>query len=243
MDVYIRGTLEPLFSSSSDESSQSSESIQQFAPLLSQFAYCTFLNTDTMAAKVASAVTTSQGAGKPMYEVTIGEALVSDAPAIALIGANTFTATFGFSVPADHLADFLASTYSSEVVEAEILKAQETNTSTIVARDETGKVMGFVQLVRGITEECIPGDASSHAELRRLYVDTTAHGKGIGSKLIAHLENMAKAEGFKTLWLTVWEKHPQAQRLYQRLGYVKVGETEFATGDTISTDWVLAKSL
>ncbi|KAI2633755.1 acyl-CoA N-acyltransferase [Hypomontagnella submonticulosa] len=196
-----------------------------------------------MAAKVASAVTVSQGAGKLMYEVTIGDALASDAAAIALIGANTFTATFGHTVPADHLAEFLASTYSSEVVEAEILKAQETNTSTIVARDEAGKVMGFVQLVRELTEPCIPGDASSHAELRRLYVDTTAHGKGIGSKLIAAVEHKAKAEGFKTLWLTVWEHHPQAQRLYQKLGYVKVGETEFATGDSIQMDWVLAKSL
>ncbi|KAI1376304.1 acyl-CoA N-acyltransferase [Hypoxylon crocopeplum] len=195
------------------------------------------------AAKVASIVTTSQLPYKTAYEVTIGDALASDAAAIALIGANTFTATFGFSVSESDLATFLASTYSAEAVEAEILNAQQTNTSTFVARDGTGAVLGFVQLVRGLTDPCLQGDAASHAELRRLYVDTTAHGKGIGSRLIAAVENKAKAEGFKTLWLTVWEDNTSAQRLYQRQGYVKVGETDFATGNCIQTDLVLAKSL
>ncbi|XXG94037.1 hypothetical protein Hte_000288 [Hypoxylon texense] len=192
-------------------------------------------------AKVASAVTASQLSSKPSHEVIIGDALLSDAAAIALIGANTFTAAFGFSVPANDLAAFLAATYSAEAVEAEILNAQKTNTSTFVARDESGEVLGFVQLVRSLSDPCLTGDESTHAELRRLYVSTTAHGRGIGSKLIAAVESKAKAEGFKTLWLTVWEENANAQRLYQRLGYVKVGETEFATGDCIQTDYVFSK--
>ncbi|KAI1765278.1 acyl-CoA N-acyltransferase [Hypoxylon sp. FL1150] len=190
-------------------------------------------------AKVA--VAASELSPKLSYEVVIGDALLTDAAAIALIGANTFTATFGFSVPPNDLADFLAATYSAEAVEAEILNAQETNTSTFVARDESGEILGFVQLVRGLSDPCLTGDASTHAELRRLYVNTSAHGRGIGSKLIAAVENKAKAEGFKTLWLTVWEENPNAQRLYERLGYVKVGSTDFATGECIQTDYVYAK--
>ncbi|KAI1409706.1 acyl-CoA N-acyltransferase [Hypoxylon sp. FL1857] len=195
------------------------------------------------AAKVASIVTTPQVTSKPAYEVIIGDALVSDAAAIAQIGANTFTATFGFSVPENDLADFLATTYSAKAIEAELLSAQESNISTFVARDEAGAVLGFVQLVGGLTEPCLQGDASTHAELRRLYVDVSAHGRGVGSKLIAAVENRAKAEGFRTLWLTVWEDNIKAQRLYQRLGYAKMGEMDFATGECIQMDWVLAKSI
>ncbi|KAI6093479.1 acyl-CoA N-acyltransferase [Hypoxylon rubiginosum] len=191
-------------------------------------------------AKVA--VAASQLSTKLSHEVIIGDALLSDAAAIALIGANTFTATFGFSVPPNDLAEFLATTYSAEAVEAEILNAQQTNTSTFVARDESGEILGFVQLVRGLSDPSLTGDASTHAELRRLYVSTSAHGRGIGSKLIAAVESKAKAEGFKTLWLTVWEENPNAQRLYQRLGYVKVGETDFATGGCVQTDYVYAKT-
>ncbi|KAI1779427.1 acyl-CoA N-acyltransferase [Hypoxylon cercidicola] len=193
-------------------------------------------------AKVASTIAASQLSCKPSHEVLIGDALPSDAAAIALIGASTFTAAFGFSVPADDLADFLAATYSAEAVEAEILGAQKTSTSTLVARDESGEVLGFVQLVRGLSDPCLPGDASAHAELRRLYVSTAAHGRGIGSRLVAAVEGKARAEGFETLWLTVWEENASAQRLYQRLGYVRMGETEFATGGCIQTDYVLAKN-
>ncbi|KAI2618357.1 acyl-CoA N-acyltransferase [Hypoxylon sp. NC1633] len=196
-----------------------------------------------MAAKVASIVAASQPASKPTHEITIDDALLSDVTAIALIGANTFTAAFGHSVSANDLAAFLASTYSAEAVEAEILNAQKTSTSTLVARDETGTVRGFVQLVRGLSDPSLRGDAASHAELRRLYVDTAAHGKGIGSKLIAAVEHRAKTEGFKQLWLTVWEHNPSAQRLYERLGYVQVGTADFLTGTSVQSDLVLAKNL
>ncbi|KAI1142651.1 acyl-CoA N-acyltransferase [Hypoxylon sp. FL0543] len=194
-------------------------------------------------ARVAGIVTTPQVPSEPTSEVTIGDALVSDAAAIALIGANTFTVTFGSAVPDNELADFLATTYSAEAIEAELARARESNISTFVARDEAGAVLGFVQLVRGVTEPCLQGDASTHAELRRLYVDVSAHGRGVGSKLIAAVESKAKAEGFQTLWLAVWENSTKAQRLYQKLGYAKVGETDFTLGECVHTDWVLAKSL
>ncbi|KAL7628731.1 hypothetical protein AAE478_000246 [Parahypoxylon ruwenzoriense] len=174
-----------------------------------------------MAAEVVSVAAISPSLSKLAYEITIGDALASDAAAIALIGANTFTATFGYSIPASDLANFLTSTYSAEAVEAEILESQKTNISTFVAREGTGAVLGFVQLARGLSDPCLRGGASSHAELRKLYVDTAAHGRGIGSKLIAVVESRAKAEGFRQLWLTVYEENVKAQRLYQRLGYVK----------------------
>ncbi|KAI1465661.1 acetyltransferase [Daldinia caldariorum] len=202
-----------------------------------------------MSTKTESVVTTTEIQVKQTiqlkqtHEVTIGDAVASDAAAIALIGANTFSATFGFSVPENDLADFLAETYSPEAVEADIISAPENKISTLVARDGTGAILGFVQLVRGLTDPSLKGDPSSHAELRRLYVDTAAHGKGIGSKLIAVVEEKARSEGFKQLWLTVWENNKSAQRLYLRLGYSKVGEVEFATGTCIQTDWVLVKAL
>ncbi|KAI3323468.1 acyl-CoA N-acyltransferase [Xylariaceae sp. AK1471] len=173
-------------------------------------------------------------------DITIGHAVASDAAAIAKIGADTFTATFGFSVSAEDLADFLATTYSATRIRDDM---EDPAIETLAARDSTGKILGFVQLVRGLSDPCIPGHAATHAEFRRLYVDTTAHGRGIGSKLIAAVEAQARAEGFKQLWLTVWEFNPNAQRLYQRLGYEKVGAANFLTGKCVQTDWVFSKSL
>ncbi|TRX97978.1 hypothetical protein FHL15_001188 [Xylaria flabelliformis] len=177
---------------------------------------------------------------KPAADIIIGRARPSEAAAIAKIGADTFTATFGFSVSAEDLAMFLSETYIESAVLADL---KDPAIETWVARDSTGKVFGMVQLVRGLTEPCVPGDPATHAELRRLYVDTAAHGRGIGSKLIAAVEEQARAEGFKELWLTVWEDNPSAQRLYFRLGYQKVGSTDFLTGECVQTDYVLSKSL
>jgi ribosomal protein S18 acetylase RimI-like enzyme len=173
-------------------------------------------------------------------DITIGYAAASEAAAIAKIGTDTFTIAFGHSVSAQDLADFLATTYSTASVQRDM---QNPRVVTWVARDSTSKVLGFVQLVRGLSEPCIPGDAATHAELRRLYVDATAHGRGIGSKLMAAVEAQARAEGFKQLWLTVWEFNPNAQRLYERLGYEKVGAMGFATGKCVQTDFVLCKAL
>ncbi|OTA98472.1 hypothetical protein M426DRAFT_69742 [Hypoxylon sp. CI-4A] len=181
------------------------------------------------------------------YDTIIEIALASDTRAISIIGTNTYTAAFGESVPEEDLADFLETTYSVKAVEAGLLNAHETNIITFVARDApTNKVLGFVQLVRSHSNPCLEGDALSHAELRRLYVDTAAHGRGVGSKLINAVESKARAEGFKTLWLTVWEHGSDAQRLYQKLGYVKKADVDFpigTSGNCVHKDWLLAKSL
>jgi len=177
----------------------------------------------------------------PATDIIIGYATLSDAEAIAKIGAETFSTTFGFSVSAEDLADFLATTYTTDSTLADM---KDPAILTFTARDAAGKILGFVQLVRGLTEPCVPGDdATKHAELRRLYVDSSAHGRGIGSKLIATVEAQAREEGFEQLWLTVWEKHPGAQKLYHKLGYEKVGSTGFLTGASVQTDWVLSKAL
>jgi ribosomal protein S18 acetylase RimI-like enzyme len=178
---------------------------------------------------------------KTASDIIVGYATPADAEAIAKIGADTFTATFGYSVSVQDLADFLDATYTADAAEADI---NNPTIATFTARDvASGKVLGFVQLVRSISEPCVPGDPVTHAELRRLYVDTTAHGRGIGSKLIAAVEARAREEGFRQLWLTVWENNVSAQRLYLRLAYERVGEVEFVTGTCIQTDYVLSKSL
>ncbi|KAI1813303.1 acyl-CoA N-acyltransferase [Poronia punctata] len=195
------------------------------------------------AARSANTVTASNSEDN----ISIVEATLEDAEAISRLGSETFSTTFGFSVSAEDLASFLGTTYSVDAT-LEILRDPKIKTFTArIPSDAQGaaadKLVGFVQLVRGSTQPCIPGSAAKHAELRRLYVDAHAHGQGIGTKLTAALEKEARAEGFEKIWLTVWEKHPRAQKLYQRLGYKRVGETGFRTGNEVQTDWVLMKTL
>lgn len=78
-----------------------------------------------------------------------------------------------------------------------------------------------------------------------------ARSKGIGSRLIAHLERQALERGYHTVRLGVEVDNLQAERLYRRLGYRRVGRTtdswtELRQGTlhTVIADcWVMHKQL
>ncbi|KAI1110452.1 acyl-CoA N-acyltransferase [Nemania sp. NC0429] len=199
-------------------------------------------STDIINNKSSDPTLPAQQPAMSNTDITVGHALPSEAAAIAKIGADTFTTTFGFAVTPEDLKKFLAETYVESAVLADLA---DPTTETFAARDAAGKVWGMVQLVRDVTDPVVSaaGDPAPHAHLQRLYVVTDAHGRGIGTKLMAAVEAQARAEGFKTIWLSVWENSAGAQRLYGKLGYRKIGTTEFPMGDCVHTDFLLSKIL
>ncbi|RYP34411.1 hypothetical protein DL767_004280 [Monosporascus sp. MG133] len=182
----------------------------------------------------------------PTTNVQIVDASPADAQAMAALGAKIFTESFGYSIPPDDLAAFLESTYTAAALEAQL---RNPLISTWAAKDaEGGTLLGFVQLVRGKTTKCLEEsstdlDPNGLAHLQRLYVDSRAHGGGIGSRLVAVAEERARAEGFAKMWLTVWEENKRVRRLYERLGFAKVGKTDFVMGECVQRDWVVVKDL
>lgn len=103
-------------------------------------------------------------------------------------------------------------------------------------------MIGFVQLTRGTLEECV-AQKEKPIELQRLYVAQECHGRGVGKALIERAEEMAREQGFATLWLGVWEENFKAQKVYERMGFGKVGEHDFKMGECVQTDWILSKDL
>ncbi|KAI0168809.1 acyl-CoA N-acyltransferase [Pestalotiopsis sp. NC0098] len=182
----------------------------------------------------------SPGVKVPTCAISIDRAVVQEAPSIARLGGDVFTATFGHSVSQEDLEEFLKTTYSSEAVLAEFSDQRK---SYLVARDGEGKVVGIAQLEHGKTHSSVGGAAHETATMQKVYVDSSMHGQGVGSKLIQAIEDLAREKRVHKLWLTVWEENVKAQRLYQRLGYERTGEIDFATGACIQTDYVLTKRL
>jgi len=73
---------------------------------------------------------------------------------------------------------------------------------------------------RGLrTEAVIRPPAKGVAVLCNLGVDASQRGQGLGSLLIAALEQRALAMGYSTVELDVAKNNPQAKALYIRLGY------------------------
>lgn len=162
-----------------------------------------------------------------------------DAAAVAKLGSHTFATTFGYSLPPNDLARFLAENYTPSAILKDIADPAATLT---VACDVDETVMGFCQMRRDSHEPCI-ADKPKPVELQRLYVSPDHHGKGVARALMDALEERARKEGFETLWLGVWEENLKAQGIYGRFGFVKCGTHDFTMGECVQTDWIMFKAL
>lgn len=172
--------------------------------------------------------------------VLVEAATELDAAAIAKVARDTFTATFGHSIPKNDLENLMETMYSTEAVLAEFKDSSKTY---LVARIPNGNVLGIAQVHRGQTHPSIQVAAHEVAIMQKVYVDTAMHGQGIGYKLVAAIEQLARNERYKQLWLRAWEGNSKAHRLYQRLGYTKTGEIKFATTTGVWTDQVWTKTI
>ena len=77
----------------------------------------------------------------------------------------------------------------------------------------------------------MPGDDASTAWLLSMYVTASARGRGVGSLLVGAVEQWALERQAEQLWLEVVADNHPARRLYERHGWVVVGEVPRDTPD------------
>ena len=85
--------------------------------------------------------------------------------------------------------------------------------------------------------------ADSAVELVRFYIDQPWQGSGLASAMMEACLTEAKAGGFQTIYLGVWEKNLRAQAFYHKWKFVRVGEHTFQMGDDPQLDWWMMRSL
>lgn len=165
----------------------------------------------------------------------IRRATVADAETLASLGAETFRLTFQHLYPPADLADFLASAYSlAKTVDALSDPAQAT-----WLMEADGTAIGFA--LAGPCGLPHPAVTTDCGELKRIYLLPKWQGGGRGSRLL--MEAMAWLEGRTggSLWIGVWSGNHGAQRLYERIGFSKVGEYLFAVGGSRDLEFILKR--
>jgi GNAT superfamily N-acetyltransferase len=85
----------------------------------------------------------------------------------------------------------------------------------LVAEDDAG-IAGTVQLITDL-----PENQPHRADVAKLLVHRRARGAGIGRRLMEAVEAAARAQGRRVLVLDT--ASPTAERLYERLGWQRVG--------------------
>lgn len=111
---------------------------------------------------------------------------------------------------------------------AEAFAAFDEATTDRLARDfavDPASIVDVV-LVRDVDGEAV-GHAALRAlgtelEVKRVYVDPRARGRGASRALMAGLERLAAARGASRLILQTGDRQPEAIALYERLGYAPI---------------------
>ncbi|RFU85978.1 GNAT family N-acetyltransferase [Streptomyces triticagri] len=80
-------------------------------------------------------------------------------------------------------------------------------------------------------------------ELRSLWVDPRARGRGVGDRLIASVEDWARASGAATLRLAVLPDNDAAAALYRRHGFAVTDEVGDLLPDGVTRERVMVKEL
>ncbi len=169
--------------------------------------------------------------------IEIRQAEQAEAKLISVLGTVTFyEAYFEQDDPAD-MADYLHESFNLEKILSEI--GDQNIRFFIIYLN--GRAVGYAKLRTGSKVDCIKTENS--IELQRIYLVERVFGRGIGERLLAHCLEIARRDGFETIWLGVWEKNPRAIRFYEKHDFRKVGEITFPYGETVGTNWVMEKVL
>lgn len=190
----------------------------------------------------ASPRDTSLSAAQNPETISIRLARPADATPLSILGARTFSDTFGPYTPPADLATYLATAYTPERQAAEI---SDVNGVMLVVEtnpvEGTPILIGYAYLGRGSTPAVVTGP--DPLELKRFYIDVPWHGRGVAHTLMQKVLQYAAQLRARTLWLGVWEHNTRAFAFYRKYGFQRVGEHVFPVGNDPQVDWLLVRTL
>lgn len=170
---------------------------------------------------------------KSKQAVQIRQATNADVFALAELGATTFSEAFSAdNAPADMQA-YLAEAFNLTVMEQELSDPK----AIFFVAELSEKLVGYAKLRLEATPDYVQGDKP--VELQRLYVLQAWIGHGIGANLMQHCLTKAQEDGFKTVWLGVWEQNQRALAFYRKWNFVETGKQKFVLGMDTQTDFVM----
>lgn len=174
-----------------------------------------------------------------MSEIQIRQAIIEDAKPLTDLAYTTFWDAFADhpkNAP-DDLAYYMRQAFNLQQITEEL---SDPKAVFLIAEIED-ELAGYAKLVLGNIEPGIT--AEKPIELNRLYSQQKFLGQGVGQTLMDACFELAKTQGFDTMWLGVWEFNPRAQRFYEKNGFSEVGRHTFQLGSDPQTDLLMQKEI
>jgi ribosomal protein S18 acetylase RimI-like enzyme len=167
------------------------------------------------------------------------DAMPEDATAIAKLGAEAFCAAFAHLYCEEDLSGFLAASHSPAKAAAEIT---DPGMRVKLAVGAGGELLGFCKLVL-VCSWPEYARADSVIELKQLYTDPGATGRGIGAALMDWAIACGAEREAGEIQLSVYSDNHGAQRFYARYGFEKIADIHFMVGQQRDEEFLFAKLL
>ncbi len=166
---------------------------------------------------------------------TIRRAGPDDAQTLSRLAAETFCASFGdLYWPAD-LEAFIAEAYDVARIRGELADPAV----AVWLAERGGAAVGYA--VAGPCDLPHPEVTADCGELKRVYLLPSAQGGGLGSRLIEAAFAWLLRAGPRSLWIGAWSGNRGARKLYERLGFQKVGEYYYSVGGALDREFILRR--
>lgn len=165
--------------------------------------------------------------------ITLRKILPSDASILSGIAKSSFYDTFVGTCSDDDMQEFLDHYYN----EPQLLKEITDSNNHYYFAEVDGRPVAYLMFAEDYSGLPLMKQWKA-LELKRLYVLTEFHGKGIAQRLMEYFMDYARQHDYDVVWLGVWEENLRAQKFYGKYGFVNSGHSHpFPIGNTPQTDF------
>ena len=173
----------------------------------------------------------------PVANITIRQANAADVDTIVSLGRKTFVETYGDTNKKEEVVTYMDNMFNQERIEKEINTFGERFFIACVG----DLPVGFTKL----SENKIPKglNGKKKIQVERIYVLKEYQGFKIGTELIEKVLSVAGGEGYKIVWLSVWQKNNKAIQFYQKAGFVIYDTDTFQFGEEVHDDFLMKKEI
>lgn len=105
--------------------------------------------------------------------------------------------------------------------------------STYIVAEESGEILGGCGI---FPTKGLPND---YVELVKLYLDSSAKGKGLGKKLMRECISWAQSKGFTHIYLETLNELSSAVKLYESMGFYSLNSPLGDSGHNACNIWML----
>ncbi|GAA4461617.1 GNAT family N-acetyltransferase [Nibrella saemangeumensis] len=169
----------------------------------------------------------------------IRQAEPADAERLTGLAIDTMREAFGPPHnPAELVDAYIRQTYSVPVMQQELADSRSTY---LLMETPAGEDIGYARLYRHAPPRRMRERRA--LEIQRIYLREAYLGQGLGRQLMNHCLAQARAEGYKAVWLGVWERNERGLAFYRKIGFEPFGWHYFQFGTERQRDYWLQKPL